>query len=207
VNDHLGVAFDDAQQQSHAVTLGMWTFLITEVMLFGGIFTGYTVYRLNYPYAFAQGSEHLKMWLGTANTAVLLGSSLTMALAVRAAAAGRDRLTARFLALTVVLGLGFLGIKGTEWALEFREHLFPGPGFHAGTFADPMHSEMFFVFYFVMTALHALHMTVGLCVLVTFAVLARRGRATHDAVEVAGLYWHFVDVVWIFLFPLLYLIR
>ena len=205
----LGVPFDSAEQQSHAITLGMWTFLITEVLLFGGVFTGYTVYRISYPHAFADASGHLLRWLGAGNTAVLLTSSLTMALAVRAAHARRTAPLVRWLAATIGLGLVFLMIKGVEYAIEFQEGLVPGPDFHAAAFVDPQHAQLFFVFYFAMTGLHAVHMTVGIGLLAVFAVLARGGRFTRgnpDAVEVAGLYWHFVDIVWIFLFPLLYLV-
>ena len=205
----IAMQFDDARQQRQAVTLGMWTFLLTEVLLFGAIFTGYTVYRVTYPHAFAEGSRHLKIWLGTTNTAVLLASSVTMALAVRAAELRRKRLLQGLIAATMLLGLVFLGIKGTEYTLEIRERFFPGPDFAGSAFHDPPHAELFFVFYFIMTALHATHMLVGISLLGVFAILAGRGRFTRgnpDAIETAGLYWHFVDLVWIFLFPLLYLI-
>ena len=200
--------FDDTVQQRQAVTLGMWTFLVTEVLLFGAVFTGYTIYRITYPHAFAAASEHLKIWLGTVNTAVLLGSSVTMAFAVRAAEARDPRALRRLLGATIVLGLAFLAIKGREYSLEFQEHLVPGAGFPVDEFADPAHAQLFFVFYYLMTGLHATHMLVGISVLTAFT--ARAGRFTAgnpDAVEMMGLYWHFVDLVWIFLYPLLYLIK
>jgi cytochrome c oxidase subunit III len=209
----VAMQFDDAAQQRHAVLLGMWTFLVTELLLFGAIFTGYTVYRISYPHAFAEGSRHLLESLGAANTAVLLTSSLTMALAVRAAEHRDRRGLQRWLLATIVLGLVFLGVKAVEYTTEFREHLFPGRGFDRADFADPAHAQLFFVFYFTMTGLHAVHMLAGLGVLGTFSLLAGRGRFTDeargnpDAIETVGLYWHFVDVVWIFLFPLLYLIK
>jgi cytochrome c oxidase subunit 3 len=198
--------FDSLEQQRDASTLGMWVFLVTEVMFFGGLFTAYTVYRWSHPAEFAAASQHLDVVLGTVNTAVLICSSLTMALAVHAAALGRRRGTAAFLALTIVLGAVFLVIKGFEYAHKFHEDLVPGSNFgaHGGRAV-----ELFFSLYFAMTGLHALHMVIGIVILAILTIKALRGRYTsenHSAVEVTGLYWHFVDVVWIFLFPLLYLI-
>jgi cytochrome c oxidase subunit 3 len=198
--------FDSLEQQRDASTLGMWLFLVTEVMFFGGLFTAYAVYRWSHPAEFAAASRHLDVVLGTVNTAVLICSSLTMALAVHAAAIGRRRGTAAFLALTIVLGAAFLVIKGFEYAHKFHEDLVPGSNFgaHGGRAV-----ELFFSLYFAMTGLHALHMVIGIAILAILTVKALRGRYTsenHSAVEVTGLYWHFVDVVWIFLFPLLYLI-
>ena len=202
--------FDDAEQQREAAGLGMWTFIITEVLFFGGLFTGYTIYRLLYPVAFAEASNHLFRWIGAGNTAVLLTSSLTMALAAQAAERGARRRVAGFLLVTVLLGCIFLGLKGLEYTLDVREGLVPGAGFAAGEFADPAHSQLFYLFYWIMTGLHALHVTIGIGVLAVLAVMARRGRFgagdNPNAVEMAGLYWHFVDVVWLFLLPLLYLI-
>jgi cytochrome c oxidase subunit 3 len=198
--------FDSLEQQRDASTLGMWLFLVTEVMFFGGLFTAYAVYRWSHPDAFAAASQHLDVVLGTVNTAVLICSSLTMAFAVHAASLGRRRGTAAFLALTIVLGAAFLVIKGFEYAHKFHEDLVPGSNFgaHGGRAV-----ELFFSLYFAMTGLHALHMVIGIAILAILTVKALRGRYTsenHSAVEVTGLYWHFVDVVWIFLFPLLYLI-
>jgi cytochrome c oxidase subunit III len=201
--------FDDLPQQREAAGLGMWTFLITEVLFFGGLFTGYTVYRITYPRAFAAASNHLFMWIGAVNTAVLLISSLTMALAVHAAEHRRRRALVGFIVATIALGCLFLSFKGVEYTLDIREHLVPGSHFAASAFADPRHAQLFYVFYFFMTGLHAIHVTAGLGVLVVLAVLAARGRFTQgnpNAVEMVGLYWHFVDIVWIFLLPLLYLI-
>lgn len=200
--------FDDLGQQHEAASLGMWVFLLTEVMLFGGLFTGYTVYRSAYPEAFAAGSRHLDLIAGAVNTVVLILSSLTMALAVHAAQAGRRRALVGFLLLTLLLGGLFLGSKAVEYEHKFEEGLVPGRGFRL---QDPRAErvELFFSFYFVMTGTHALHMLVGIGILAVLALLAWRGRfgaAYHAPVEVAGLYWHFVDIVWIFLFPLLYLI-
>ena len=200
--------FDDAEQQHEASWLGMWVFLATEVMFFGGMFLGYTIYRSTYPAAFADASNHLDIWLGTINTAVLIGSSFTMALAVRSAQLGARKPLVLFLILTLVLGAVFLGIKFTEYYAKFEEHLVPGSTFE---YADPLAhaAEIFFSFYFAMTGMHALHMIIGLGLLTVLIVKAGRGRFStlyHTPVELVGLYWHFVDIVWIFLFPLLYLV-
>jgi cytochrome c oxidase subunit 3 len=186
----------------------MWIFLVTEIMFFGGLFVGYAVYRTAYPEAFAEGSHHLNVVLGSLNTVVLIGSSLTMVLAVHAAQADKRQLITGFLLLTVLLGAVFLGIKALEYAHKFEEHLVPGSGFLAeGPHAAQV--QLFMSFYFGMTGMHALHMVVGIGLLTLLALQAWRGRFTsayHTPVEMLGLYWHFVDIVWIFLFPLLYLL-
>jgi cytochrome c oxidase subunit 3 len=200
--------FDDPEQQHEASSLGMWIFLATEVMFFGGLFAGYVVYRAAYPDAWAEGSRHLDVALGTVNTVVLIGSSLTMALAVRAAQTGRRAGQLLFLLLTFLLGSVFLGIKGIEYFHKFEEHLVPGAAFQ-WTGSNPRNVQLFYSFYFAMTGMHALHMVVGLGILATLIALAWRNRfspAYFTPVEVSGLYWHFVDIVWIYLFPLLYLI-
>ncbi len=200
--------FDDAAQQHEASWLGMWIFLGTEIMFFGGMFLGYTVYRGDYPAAFADASNRLDITLGTINTAVLILSSFTMALAVRSAQLGARRPLIACLGLTMALGAVFLGIKFTEYYQKFVEHLVPGGGFGlSGPLAGA--EQIFFSFYFAMTGMHALHMIIGLGLLTALIVKARRGRfsvAYNTPVEVIGLYWHFVDIVWIFLFPLLYLV-
>jgi cytochrome c oxidase subunit 3 len=200
--------FDDVEQQRDAATLGMWVFLVTEVMFFGGMFTAYVVYRSLFPAAFGHASNHLDVRLGTTNTAVLITSSLTMALAVYAAEIGRRRALLWSLAITMVLGLTFLCIKFYEYAHKFHEGLVPGPAFtYAGP--DAKQAELFFSVYFVMTGVHALHMVIGVGLLTWLVLGARRGRfgpTYNTPVELCGLYWHFVDIVWIFLFPLLYLI-
>ncbi len=206
--EHVAHHFDDAEQQREAVTLGMWAFLVTEIMFFGGLFADYTVYRSAYFEAFAEGSRHLDLVLGTVNTAILIGSSLSMALAVQAAQRGRRQAQVRFLVLTILLGLAFLGIKAVEYGHKFEQHLVPGRFF---TWPGPLASnvQLFFSFYFAMTGMHALHMVIGIGLLTWLAVQAGRGRfgpAYYNPMEVSGLYWHFVDIVWIFLFPLLYLI-
>jgi len=200
--------FESPAQQKEASALGMWIFLVTEILFFGGLFLAYTIYRWQNARGFAHASHHMDITLGTINTAVLICSSLTMAMAVHSAATGRRRPLLGFLGATMALGLAFLGIKAVEYTDHIRHHLFPGPGFrYAGPDARP--AEMFFSLYFAMTGLHALHMVVGLGLLAVLFGLARRGRFSpgyHTPVEISGLYWHFVDIVWIFLFPLLYLI-
>ena len=200
--------FDDAEQQHEASALGMWVFLATEVMFFGGLFAAYVVYRSFFPEAFAEASNHLDVRLGTFNTAVLIGSSLTMALGVHAGQLGRPRGIVGWLVGTIALGSVFLGIKAWEYGHKFHEHLVPGPHF-AWHGPDPGHAEIFFGLYFTMTGVHALHMVIGIGLLSWLVRNARRGRfsaAYSTPVELTGLYWHFVDIVWIFLFPLLYLI-
>jgi cytochrome c oxidase subunit 3 len=201
--------FESPGQQKEASELGMWVFLVTEILFFGGLFLAYTIYRWQNARAFAHASLHMDIALGTTNTAVLICSSLTMAMAVHSAATGRKKLLIGFLLATMLLGGAFLGIKAVEYTDHIRHHLFPGPGFRYPVAADARPAEMFFSLYFAMTGLHALHMIVGLGLLATLLLLARRDRFTpqyHAPVEISGLYWHFVDIVWIFLFPLLYLI-
>jgi cytochrome c oxidase subunit III len=200
--------FENLEQQREAGTLGMWVFLVTEVMFFGGLFLAYIVYRTLYPAAFAAASHHLDVPLGGVNTIVLICSSLTMALAVYSAQVGARRLTVMYLATTLLLGLVFLTIKLTEYKHKFEEGLIPGRGFK---FEGPLRAdaETFFSLYFSMTGLHALHMVVGVGVMSVLIVMAWRGKFTpeyHAPVELSGLYWHFVDIIWIFLFPLLYLV-
>jgi cytochrome c oxidase subunit III len=206
--------FDDPDQQLKASTLGMWTFLITEILFFGALLVGYAVYRSLYPQAFEAGSRQLDYLLGAVNTAVLICSSLTMALAVRSAQLGQRQRIIVFLLLTIILGSAFLGIKVVEYSHKFHEHLVPGPSFVFEPGAgfegvSPQHVQLFFSFYFAMTGLHALHMIVGIGVLAVLIYMAWRGRFSpeyYTPVEMSGLYWHFVDIVWIYLFPLLYLI-
>jgi len=205
---HVAHHFDDAEQQRNAATLGMWSFLITEVMFFGGLFLAYIVYRAAFPHAFAQASHHLDVTLGTVNTVVLITSSLTMALAVHAAQTGHRATQMSSILLTMGLGGVFLGIKAYEYAHKFHEHLVPGPYFRWAE-ADAGHAEIFFSLYFAMTGLHALHMVIGFGLLTWIFLAARAGRfgrGYSTPVDLVGLYWHFVDIVWIFLFPLLYLI-
>ena len=232
--------FEDRHQQKDAATLGMWTFLATEVLFFGAVFLSYTVYRHQWPEAFRQGSLDLKWYMGGVNTGVLLLSSFTMALAVHSAALGNNAKIIRYLVLTIVIGSVFLAIKACEYYIEYEEHLVPalnfsihrpgeehmsavGRGFEhfdewLGQYIHPIdkmeqrpHSEqLFFLFYFIMTGIHATHMIVGIGVMLVLIAMAKRGvfsAGYHNPVENFGLYWHFVDIVWVFLFPTLYLLR
>ena len=208
--------FEDLSQQQEADALGIWIFLVTEILFFGGLFGSYAIYRWLYLPGFQAGSHLLDVRLGAVNTAVLLGSSLTMALAVRAAQLAQRKALTIFLAATIALGCVFLFIKGVEYHDKFVEHIVPGLDFApVGEVLAHLlpggiqHAQMFFCFYFSMTLLHALHMIVGVGLLLTLIVRARRNEFHSQyfaPVEVVGLYWHFVDIIWIFLFPLLYLI-
>ena len=200
--------FANARQQETAARFGMWIFLATEVLFFGVLFTGYTLTRFLHPEAFVEGGRHTNVILGSINTAVLLTSSLTMGLAVRAGEAGWRRSGATWLAVTAILGAIFLGIKGYEWHQEWLDGLTPGPRFDYDG-PDASGVELFFFLYFVMTGAHALHLAIGIAVVAAIAVLASRGRFSaryHTPVVLSGLYWHFIDVVWIFLYPLFYLV-
>jgi cytochrome c oxidase subunit 3 len=211
--------FRDLTQQQSASSLGMWAFIAQEVMFFGGLFLTYTVYRSQYPDGFAIASHHLNRELGLFNTIVLIGSSLTMAMAVRAAALAQRARVVAFLLATVVLGGVFLGVKALEYKEKFDHHLVPGPHFSAHTLADTQgralegdlarQAQIFLSLYFAMTGLHALHMIIGVPIILWIAWRAQRGDFDvhyNAPVEILGLYWHFVDIIWIFLFPLLYLI-
>lgn len=212
--------FADIEQQKDAARLGMWIFLATEVMFFGGVIMSFAIYRSMFTPAFRAASDLQNVPLGAANTVILLCSSLTMVLAVHSAESRNRTGLVRFLVLTILLGTAFLGIKAIEYTHDYHEGLVPGAAtFHpaedlvaawSAKGIEAKHVELYFVFYFVMTGLHALHMIIGIAVLGIQALMARRGRFTGDyptPIELSGLYWHFVDVVWIFLFPLLYLLR
>ena len=222
--------FENMEQQREAGTLGMWVFLVTEIMFFGGMFLAYTLYRYQYPEAFAAASNHLDIRLGAINTVVLIVSSFTMAMAVFSTQVGKQRNAIICLVLTMVLGLTFLGIKAVEYHDKYRDNLIPGqlipghpfnpaiakPGeaanehkLHLPPGVPKGNVEMFYWIYFAMTGMHALHMIIGIGLLTVITIMAWRGRFSpeyHAPVEISGLYWHFVDIVWIFLFPLLYLL-
>jgi cytochrome c oxidase subunit 3 len=196
------------EQQIDASVMGMWVFLITEIMFFGGMFCGYVVYRYQHYSAWVAGSQKMDFWWGTLNTIVLLCSSLTMAMAVRSAQLGRRKAIVIFLLITILFGLGFLGIKGIEYHGHWTEHQFPGLNW-AWPEANSHLVELFFSFYWAMTGFHALHMVIGVGLVSWIAYHAWKGRYNSEyytPVEVVGLYWHFVDIVWIYLYPLLYLI-
>ena len=205
--------FEDIEQQREAGTLGMWAFLITEILFFGGMFCSYIIYRsLHYP-GFEIGSHLLEVQFGAINTAVLICSSLTMAMAIHVAQVGKSKGTIiAYLIGTMFLGALFLALKFTfEWHRDYVEHIVPGFGFifHPSWGANAPYVEMFMCFYFFMTGLHALHMIVGLGLLTVLVIMTAKDRFSSEyyaPLEISGLYWHFVDIVWIFLFPLLYLI-
>ena len=239
--------FDSMAQQQDASTFGMWVFLLTEIMMFGGLFAAYLIYRIKYYDAFVAGSTSISVTWGFANTLVLIGSSFTMAMAVWAAQKGKRNAQVWFLLGTMVLGAAFLGVKAKEYYDKYDECHIPGnvigKGFNAwggcelnnpklGNIADEIkereeithipvtpeparvqtakQTEIFFCFYFAMTGLHAFHMIIGFGLLSWLLLRAKRGEFGPDyytPVELGGLYWHFVDIVWIYLFPLLYLIN
>ena len=221
--------FENMEQQREAGTLGMWVFLVTEIMFFGGMFLAYTLYRYQYPVAFATASNHLDIRLGAINTGVLIVSSFTMAMAVYTTQIGKRKGAILCLILTMILGATFLGIKAVEYRDKYRDHLIPGQLIPGHPFkpeiakpgdADPhkLHLpvgvpvgnvELFYWIYFAMTGMHALHMIIGLGLMTWLTIKTWRGRFGPEYfahIEVSGLYWHFVDIIWIFLFPLLYLL-
>ncbi len=208
--------YRDLDQQTKAATLGMWLFLATEVMFFGALFLSFAVYRYLYAEAFAAGSAALNWQIGTANALVLLVSDLLAVLAVHYAQLGRRRPLVTCLLLTALWGMAFLLLKGVEYSIDFREHLVPGVNFDPADWVKKglavgqvPHVELFLMMYWVMTLLHAVHLTIGIIVMLILAWLAYRehySAAYYAPVDIAGLYWHFVDIIWIFLLPLLYLL-
>lgn len=225
--------FDDMEQQRESTSLGMWAFLVTEVMMFGGLLFAYTLYRHFYFPAYAAGSHHLNITLGTINTFVLLFSSLTMVFAVHCAQIRNKKWLVGWLIVTMILGACFLGIKGVEWTADYHEGLVPALNWNPvteaggtqytngttagsaayegsyGSYVNKDNMQLYFVLYFCMTGLHAIHMIIGLCIVGLMTWMAHKGKFTNgndQPIELIGLYWHFVDIVWIFLFPLLYLI-
>jgi len=230
--------FDTMSQQKEAAVVGMWVFLLTEILFFGGLFAAYMVYRIWYFDAFAEASRSLSLFWGGLNTAVLIGSSLTMAMAVRSAQTNKRSATVNWLVLTMILGAVFLGVKVIEYADKFEHHHVPGYNFQwaaaheapaAGEAGAPaaaageahreltlnadqlqLTTQIYFSLYFTMTGLHAVHMIIGIGIMLVITWMAYKGRFDeqyYTPVEMAGLYWHFVDIVWIFLFPLLYLVE
>jgi cytochrome c oxidase subunit 3 len=233
--------FDTMAQQKEAAVVGMWVFLLTEILFFGGLFAAYMVYRIWYFDAFAEASRSLSLFWGGLNTAVLIGSSLTMAMAVRCAQTNKRKATVNWLILTMILGTVFLGVKVIEYADKFEHHHVPGYNFqwaaaheapaagaeHAAPAAEgaaegghrelalnadqlQLTTQIYFSLYFTMTGLHALHMIIGIGIMLVITRMAWKGKFDEEyytPVEMAGLYWHFVDIVWIFLFPLLYLVE
>lgn len=202
---HPEIQYATLEQQSETAQLGMWVFIATETLFFGAVLLGYTILRHAYPAGFAEASHETKLVIGTVNTAVLLTSSATMAWAVHAAKAGERRLLTYLLISTAVLGLVFVGLKGLEYSKEYDEHLVPGINFDA---TKGWAVELFYYLYFVLTGIHAVHLSIGIGIVTVMAVRAWRGAfsaAYNSPIEITGLYWHFVDIVWIFLYPLIYL--
>jgi cytochrome c oxidase subunit III len=206
--------FENLEQQRETETFGMWLFLATEILIFGALITAYAIYRVRYPHDFEAASSKLNVLIGSINTIVLLSSSLTMVLSVHAVRTGQQKMLLTCLTLTIVLGGTFLGLKALEYYLDYKENLVPGLAFEPGEWTaltppvNPQRVKLMLVFYYIMTGLHAVHMLVGMGLLVWLIARARKGTLTpvsYMAVEVVGLYWHFVDIVWIFLLPLLYL--
>lgn len=216
VRHRLEEQYHDLEQQHETASLGMWVFLATEVMFFGTLFLGVAVYHLLYTEAVEKASTKLNWMIGGINTVVLLVSSLFMVLAVHYARHGDNRKVVLFLCLTAALGITFLFLKGYEYYTDYRDYLIPGSRFRdeewieEGLTADQVpHVKLFLLYYWIMTGLHALHVTIGILVVLVVAVLAARGHfstAYNSPVDVTGLYWHFVDTVWIFLYPMLYLL-
>jgi cytochrome c oxidase subunit 3 len=222
----LGEQYANLEQQHEAASLGMWVFLATEVMFFGALFVGLGAYRSKYPAAFERASEKLNWAIGGINTIVLLVSSLFMVLAVHYAKVGRTRRVVLYLAFTAALGVSFLGFKAYEYYTDYRDNLIPGWRFDENEWVAPEigrgydaekglrpdqvpQVKLFLMFYWIMTGTHALHVTIGIGAVLIMAELARRGRFSpeyYSPVDVTGLYWHFVDTVWIFLLPMLYLL-
>ena len=199
--------FATPEQQRETASIGMWLFLASEVMMFGGLFTAYTVYRISHPEGFAAGSAHMEIVLGSINTAVLLTSSLMLAFAEHSAQAGRRGWVTFFLIATMIIGLLFLGIKFTEYYDHYQNAEAPGFNFHV-TSQYATSIQMFFVFYFIMTGLHSIHMIIGegfLAILVYRNFLGSFTARYHTPILFGGLYWHFVDIVWIFLYAIFYL--
>jgi cytochrome c oxidase subunit III len=200
--------FDDATQQREAATLGMWSFIATEILFFGVLFAGYAFCRVEFPEAFKEGSRHTDLLLGTVETADLLISSCLIAVAVREVQLGGQRIATWLIGLTAALGLAFLIMHGFEYVSEYHEGLMPGIRYtQSGQGATAM--QLFFCLYYFITGFHSLHVTVGVVVLLVMARRTYRGdfdQDYHTPLEMSALYWHLVDLVWIFVFPLMYLI-
>jgi cytochrome c oxidase subunit 3 len=205
---HLAHHFESLEKQAHAARLGMWLFLATEVLLFTALFAAYGVYRFLYAETFAEASRHIETWIGLVNTIVLVTSSFTVATGLHFATRGQGRRTAIFFGLSVLLALTFLAFKYVEYSHHFAEGQLPGR-FYSYEGVQGPGASLFFTLYFLITGLHGIHVVIGMTVLSVVGVQSWRGRydaSYHVPVELAGLYWHLVDLIWIFVFPLIYLI-
>jgi cytochrome c oxidase subunit 3 len=201
--------YADLPQQGDTAQLGMWVFITTETLFFGALLFTYFLYRMTYPHEFAAAAKDAVLWCGSVNIGLIMTSSLTMVLAINSAADGRRRALVYWLVATAFLGLCFLGVKGYEYCLDYNDNVVPAVNFVIKPGEGPA-GELFWVFYFVATGLHAIHMTIGIG-LILYMLLwrVRRGEITpayYAPLEVVGLYWSFVDTVWIFLFPSIYLV-
>jgi cytochrome c oxidase subunit 3 len=198
--------FSTPQQQRDTATVGMWLFMATEVLFFGALFTAYAVYRMYYTQGFLEGSREMTLTIGAVNTAVLFTSSLTMSLAIHSISEGKQVRTYVLLIVTALIGMAFIGLKFTEYFLHYQEHKVPGIWFES-TSPNAGPEQLFFIFYFAMTGLHVIHLSIGVGLVGTMAVRTALGRfnaAYHTAIDIVGLYWHFVDIVWTFLFVIFY---
>jgi cytochrome c oxidase subunit 3 len=197
--------YEDLERQRLASSFGMWVFLASEALFFGGMFMAYTMMRISYPDAFAEAGKEARFWFGTINLVLLMTSSMTMSVAVRGASAGLARLATWCLGVTAAIGVAFLVVKGLEYYLDLQDYVWPDRTFKLGLTPG----QMFWAFYWVMTFIHAIHLSIGIVLVVRLAVLAHLGRFDiqgNPSIEVTGLYWHFVDIIWICLYPLLYLV-
>jgi cytochrome c oxidase subunit 3 len=206
---HVAHHFDTADQQFDSARMGVWLFLVTEILFVGGLFCAFFIFRSWYLEGFVEAHHHLDKVMGAINTMVLIFSSLTMALAVRAAQTNEKGKTALLLLVTILCAFGFLGIKYLEYSHKIHEGLLPGKFFHAQGFHAPQSAGIFFAVYFMMTGIHGLHVAIGIGLITWIMLRAMRGDFSsryYAPVEGVGLYWHLVDLVWIYLFPLLYLV-
>ncbi len=201
--------FEDLDKQTHAAHLAMWVFLASEVLLFTVLFALYAGYRAMYSAVFMEGIRHNSVLIGTTNTLILITSSATVALAVHAVRASKPKVAALFFLLSVLLGFAFLGLKGYEYALHIHEGIVPGVAYHYEEMKMPG-AALFFTLYYLLTGLHALHVIAGICILSVLGILCQLERynsTKRTPVELSGLYWHLVDIIWIFLWPMLYLMH
>jgi cytochrome c oxidase subunit III len=204
---HPEMQYATLAQQGETAQLGMWVFIATETLFFGALIFTYYIYRIAYPEEIAQAAKETVLWCGSVNIGLLLTSSLTMVLAIEAAAAGHRRALKNWLLATALLGIAFVCVKGYEWYLDYRDNVVPAVNFILKPHEAPA-SELFWVFYFIATPLHALHLLIGIGLIFYMLLEVRRGglrRSYHAPLEVVGLYWSFVDTVWIFLYPAIYL--